>query len=168
MRTKKQYINTGLISLVILFIIVFSSLFLKENNKTEAPETKIEVNDSSIIKSSPEIKIKTPIDSTSLKEKITIDNKKYILITLNVFDKNYSVKTEEGSSVYDAMKNIKDDTFSFSGVEHSGLGFFVNEINGVMGTPGKYWIYYVNDKEASVGASNYILKDGDTISWKQE
>ena len=48
------------------------------------------------------------------------------------------------------------------------MGSFVTGINNNKGSPGKYWIYYVNDKKASVGVSNYILKEGDIINWKQE
>lgn len=170
MKTKKQYIIISLISLVILISIVFLYLSLnKENKKVESFEPKIEVNDlpASVPKGESTI-IKTPTEPTLIKKELIVDNKKYIQATLNVFDKSYSIKTEEGSSLYTAMKDIKDTAFSFSGVDHSGLGYFVNRINGVTGGFGKYWIYYVNDKEASVGVSNYILKDGDIISWKQE
>ncbi len=169
MKTKKQYIVIGSISLVILISIVFSYLSLnKENKQLETLEPKMEVNNLPISNPQVESIIKIPTESTPVKKESIVDNKKYILATLNVFDKSYSIKIEEGSSLYDAMKNIKDNTFSFNGVEHSGLGYFVNEINGVTGGSGKYWIYYVNDQEASVGVSNYILKDGDIISWKQE
>lgn len=62
----------------------------------------------------------------------------------------------------------KESDFSFKGKEYSSLGYFVEEINRNKGTPGKYWIYYVNGKEASVGISKYILKNGDIIKWSQE
>ena len=48
------------------------------------------------------------------------------------------------------------------------MGSFITEINGIKGLPGKYWIYYVNDKLASVGVSKYVLKEGDIINWKNE
>ena len=58
--------------------------------------------------------------------------------------------------------------FSFKTKEYPGLGYFVEEINGVGGGQGKYWIYYVNGKEASVGIKDYVVKEGDIISWKHE
>jgi len=49
-----------------------------------------------------------------------------------------------------------------------GMGKFIEEINGVKGNGNKYWIYYVNNKKAEVGVSNYKLKSGDVVSWKLE
>ena len=69
------------------------------------------------------------------------------------------------------MQNLENDTasgFTFKYKEYPSMGIFVEEINGVRGSQGKYWIYYVNDKEAEVGISKNIVKDGDIISWKQE
>lgn len=64
----------------------------------------------------------------------------------------------------------KDYPFTFSGKEYSGLGFFVEEINGVKNNTqeGRYWIYYINGKKAQVGISSYILKPNDIIMWKYE
>ena len=98
---------------------------------------------------------------------------KNIKISLFVLSKKYETEIKEGSSVFDAMKkieeeNIKVNIFNFKYTENPMLGSFVTEINGEKGIPGKYWIYYVNDKKASIGVSNYILKEGDIISWKQE
>jgi len=46
---------------------------------------------------------------------------------------------------------------------------FVEAINGLEnGENGSYWQYYVNDKYANLGCSNYILKDNDTVEWRFE
>ena len=66
------------------------------------------------------------------------------------------------------LQNNKVNNFTFNYKEYSGLGIFIDEINGVKGGQGGYWIYYINNKEANVGVSNYILKDGDSVLWKQE
>ena len=69
------------------------------------------------------------------------------------------------------MSQIKEENkndFDFEYNEYPYLGIFINGINGAVGSPGAYWIYYVNDKEASVGVSNYIINEGDIINWKQE
>ena len=92
-------------------------------------------------------------------------------ISLNVLGHVYNTNVVDGSTVYDAMKLIedtKDSNFSFVSKDYSGLGSFVDEINGISGSPGKYWIYYINNQKASVGVSKYVLKAGDIISWKQE
>ncbi|MFA6999639.1 MAG: DUF4430 domain-containing protein [Candidatus Paceibacterota bacterium] len=92
-------------------------------------------------------------------------------VSLIVLDKKYETEIKEGGTVYDAMRSIesvKENNFSFKIKEYVGLGIFVEGINGVMGELGKYWIYYVNDKEASVSVSKYVLKSGDIINWKRE
>jgi hypothetical protein len=50
--------------------------------------------------------------------------------------------------------------------KHYSFGYLVTSINGVAGNGPKYWTFYVNGKEASVGASSYITKDSDKIMWK--
>ena len=94
-----------------------------------------------------------------------------IFVSLGVLDKNYELKINEGSNVFDLMQqlqNEKKDEFSFKYKEYLDMGVFIYEINGIEGKSGEYWIYYVNGKEASVGVSTYILKEGDSILWKQE
>jgi len=94
-------------------------------------------------------------------------------ISLNVLDNKYITETKEGSSLFEVMEEIKKESvegkiFDFKYKETSGLGNFITEINGNKGTPGRYWIYYVNGKLGSVGVSNYIVKEGDIINWTQE
>ncbi|HUD81569.1 MAG TPA: DUF4430 domain-containing protein [Patescibacteria group bacterium] len=48
------------------------------------------------------------------------------------------------------------------------FGYLVTSINGVVGNGPKYWTFYVNGREASVGASSYITKSSDKITWKLE
>jgi hypothetical protein len=50
--------------------------------------------------------------------------------------------------------------------KHYSFGYFVTAINGVAGNGPKYWTFIVNGREASVGASSYITKSSDKISWK--
>jgi hypothetical protein len=46
------------------------------------------------------------------------------------------------------------------------FGDLVTSIDGTKGAGPKYWTFYVNGKEASVGAGSYSTKNADTISWK--
>jgi hypothetical protein len=92
-------------------------------------------------------------------------------ISLIVQNKTYTIQIKDGSTVYDAMniaQNMTDNNFSFKAKEYPNLGIFIEEINGIGGRSGKYWIYYVNNKEASVGVSKYIIKSGDIITFQQE
>ena len=100
-------------------------------------------------------------------------SEKNVKVSLEVLNKKYETNIEENSTVFKVMKkieekNTEDNLFNFKYTEYASLGSFITEINGIKGTSGKYWIYYVNGKEASVGVSKYILKSGDIISWKQE
>jgi len=49
---------------------------------------------------------------------------------------------------------------------HYSFGDMVVSINGVKGTGPKYWTFYVNGKEASVGAGNYATKNSDLLKWE--
>jgi hypothetical protein len=98
---------------------------------------------------------------------------KSVKVSLIVFDKTYGIELREGSTVFDVMQkiqheNITNDLFNFKYKEYPSIGVFVEEINGVIGSQGKYWIYYVNGEKAEVGISKNIVKGGDIISWKQE
>jgi hypothetical protein len=110
------------------------------------------------------------ISNQTIESKIKSNSTLEVNVSLKVLDSVYSTKIEEGSSVYDVMIKIKNENtdFDFKYKEYPSLGIFIDEINGMESSPGKYWMYYINNKEASVGVSNYILKDGDSILWVKE
>lgn len=155
----------------ILLIFIFSFSFLNKNSpKSYVIEEKdIQTENLSqltVIKGETNTEKESQITLKALSE-----NVKNIQVTLNVLDKTYTVNIKDGATVYDAMNSIQDakeNNFSFKAKEYSSLGIFIEEINGIKGIPGKYWIYYVNNIEASVGVSKYVLKSGDIISWKQK
>lgn len=82
----------------------------------------------------------------------------------------YRTTIKSGSSVYDFMSALKEQNqFDFKSSNYSGMGFFIEEINGVKNnSAGKNWLYYVNGQPAQVGAAYYKLKNNDTIEWKYE
>jgi len=91
--------------------------------------------------------------------------------TLAVGEKTYVLSLPEDSSVYDLMAKAQEISgFQFRGQEFPGLGFFIQEINGLEQSPrlGKYWIYYINGKKAEVGISAYRVNNHDTILWNYE
>lgn len=53
------------------------------------------------------------------------------------------------------------------GIKRSSFGALVDSVNGVHGG-GKYWMFYVNGKQAQVGADAYVTKNGEKIEWKFE
>lgn len=72
-------------------------------------------------------------------------------------------------SVYDFMSQLrKEGKINFTEKNYIGMGEFIVSINGVKNDSNMGWIYYVNDKEASVGISNYKINPGDVVSWKYE
>lgn len=95
---------------------------------------------------------------------------KNIKASLVIQEKKYETDVKEGGTVLDVMQKIKEENkdFDFKYEEHTGLGVFINEINGLKGGGDGYWIYSVNGVEANVGVSNYKIKNGDIISWKYE
>ena len=68
------------------------------------------------------------------------------------------------------VKAQETSDFQFKGREFPGLGFFVQELNGLAENPrqGTFWIYYINGEKAKVGISAYTVKADDIISWKYE
>ena len=92
-------------------------------------------------------------------------------VTLEVADKKYQTQVPAGSTVYDLMKILQlEQNLQFVVKEYSGLGAFVEEINGLKNdsTANKYWLYYINSQPAQVGISNYQLQANDLISWRYE
>ena len=159
--------------LILLFSVFVVGIFSYLNLSSRISRDKIKADISPILENNiADNKIKTqkiseikPVHS----QKVEDVNLNKIKVSLDVLGNTYITEVKDGSSIFDAMNKMKEDNlFNFKYTEHLGLGAFVSEINGVKGTPGKYWIYYVNDIKASIGISNYILKAGDIIKWKQE
>lgn len=72
-------------------------------------------------------------------------------------------------SVYDFMDKLRaEGKINFMEKNYTGMGKFITSINGIENSGGQNWIYYVNNKEAQVGVSNYKIKVGDIVSWKYE
>ncbi len=89
--------------------------------------------------------------------------------TLNVGDFSLALNQVKGGTLYDALTEARDNgKISLVTKNYPGLGFYVTDIGSLHEVSGKHLIYYVNGKEATVGVSLYVLKDGDTIEWKLE
>lgn len=155
MLNKKINNKISVLALLFLLVVFFSIFILKEVSNIEyfiQPVTYVEESEV--------VNIRNNIDDKKLEN----------FVILDVLDQSYQIQIKEGDTVYNAMQSLDDinKSFSFGGKKYIGLGFFVNTINGIKGSSGLYWIYYVNGEEASVGVSKYILKSGDIITWNQE
>ena len=102
---------------------------------------------------------------------IKIDNRNSAIIktVLEIDGKKYETKIKEETSVYDFMDKLRSEgKINFKEKNYLGIWQFIEEINGVKGNGDKSWIYYVNEKKANIGVSNYKLINGDIVSWKYE
>lgn len=159
--------NILIVSFSILIIIICFVYFLSYRQTTKKEFQPTQVTQTLPVIISPKIEGK-PLSgaSASLNTEVEKTEEKVILI---VFEKKYEVAIKENDSVYKAMENLqknKENNFTFSYKEYPSLGIFINKINNMEGGRGKYWLYYVNGEESTIGVSEYILKGGDIIKWE--
>jgi len=89
--------------------------------------------------------------------------------TFNVGDRTYSATVAPNETVMSAMRTLAmTDDFTYTSKEYSGLGVFVDSINGKKNGNGMYWILYVNDALSNSGAGATVLSAGDVVEWKYE
>jgi|GEM_PF-943253 len=68
------------------------------------------------------------------------------------------------TSALSALELLKAETVI---TKEYSFGKLVEGIDGVTnGTDNKYWLYSVNNQEASVGAAEYILQPNDQMLWE--
>lgn len=160
-----KFIKQNKIQIIASLILIILSAFYFFNHKKSLPQAKVNIpiqknEESKISVISKEIKKEVPVVQKEKSENF---------VTVDMPDKSYKINIKDGENVYEVMNNLKNDknnNFDFQYREYPSLGSFVKEINGVRDGGGKYWFYYINGAEASVGISNYIIRKGDTISWK--
>ena len=78
----------------------------------------------------------------------------------NLNQSSYTV--EEGQKAIILLKaSHKVETKTYS-----GIGEFVESIDGIKPDSKHFWEFFINGKSSQVGASDYTLKNGDVIEWK--
>lgn len=68
-----------------------------------------------------------------------------------------------GTTLFNATDRIADVEYTVF-----EIGVFVDSINGVGDKPGRWWLWYYYDNEwkyGPVGSNQWILHDGDIVSW---
>lgn len=104
-------------------------------------------------------------------EPTTEDTENKTCATFEIQNNKNAVCLSGAPTAYDAMqKLILDKKITAQMKEFPGLGFFVEEINGIKNNPqtNEYWIYYINGASAQIGISQYKIKNNDLITWKYE
>ena len=111
---------------------------------------------------------------TSVKERTQIEktdsvNKDEMSARVLAGETNLNLQFTQNTTFYDALMRAKNTgKITLHGKNYPGLGFFVTDIGSLHSGNGKSLLYYINGKQASVGVSSCILKDGDIIEWKLE
>ena len=136
----KKYSNKIIIGVAIFILFLFGFFFLFR--KTASKENSLPVLQN---------------QAQTSKAVIEIENIKY------------EEEITANETVYDFMAKLEQERkISFKEKNYIGMREFITGINGLENNGSESWIYYVNGKQASVGVSNYKLKNNDMISWKYE
>lgn len=149
---KKQISIITLILVFFVLIFLFKDkIFIKQNTpKIDKYTTNF----------SPPVDLKQIAFSNEIATKKT---------TLKIEDYVYEIEINSETTVYEFMKKLKNERkIDFNEVNYIGMGKFIDEINKQKNSADKYWIYYVNNKKANIGISNYKINPGDIVSWKYE
>lgn len=177
--------------MALVFISLASGAYLLLPNRATAPQTPSvapvaqnlpwpnvatnttisEPQDKPVAKIAPSTITATPTKNENPTSSIQIPDQNQIAVTIIINNQTYPLNLPEKSTAYAAMVQlVADKKITVVFKEFSGLGYFVDEVDGVKtdGQSGKYWIYYLNGKPAQIGISNYILKNNDLITWKYE
>lgn len=168
---KNKYIKIFLFLLLIFLFVVFLYQYFKKANHSESVVNTAPTIEAPKLVSRNTENRKTITNQISETKEIVpeVDTNK-INIQIVVEGKVYESNVKEGVSIYQAMidLSLQNKDFVFTSKDYSGMGMFVDSINGVQGKDGKYWVYYLNDKKASIGISKNFLKEGDAIRWERE
>lgn len=93
----------------------------------------------------------------------------FLHTSLVVGGRTYDLQFREGETLYQAMRRLETTSgLTIQGKNFSGIGFFIDELNGIKNGGGKYWVYSVNGVKATLGVEGYRPKPGERIVWTFE
>jgi hypothetical protein len=75
--------------------------------------------------------------------------------------------TYQGAAGKSALDLLKQ-SYQAETKDYSGLGEMVTSINGKAADSKHFWAFYINGQQSQQGASSYITKANDKITWKLE
>jgi hypothetical protein len=104
-----------------------------------------------------------PINSTAGQQLLAVS----LLINNGSDQLNFNEKVKNGSTVFDLLKQLSQEGKFILSYQTSSMGVFVKGIGQVENDNknNKFWMFKVNNQLANVGASSYILKEGDKVEW---
>lgn len=170
-KNTKINIVFGIVVLAVIVALSILHFAVKKEVITEyVPQVSENANDAVVLPTS------TTTPTNSIKQDVVIDTSRSepkIAFTsagqLLVGGESFKLEFNDGEYLYDALHRLSDSgKISMIGKEYSGLGFFVDEINGLKPARGQSVIYYVNGKKATTGISTLKLHPGDIIEFKVE
>lgn len=98
-------------------------------------------------------------------ESVTEAKAQIIVNPDNEESQNYEISFGEEESVFDALVKLNEqDDFSFEYVEYD-FGAYIKSMNGITPDDTHFWKFQINSEDSAVGISDYILQDGDEISF---
>lgn len=104
----------------------------------------------------------TPTASTTISPDQTFTITQTIVYGQNQASNSAQIDVKKGETAFQALTTHHETT-----TKQYDFGTLVEGINGVEnGAQDKYWMYYINGQEASVGATEYQVQPGDDIRWE--
>lgn len=80
--------------------------------------------------------------------------------------RTFSASVPAGSNALQLLQQVTTENTIVLDTKTSSYGTYINGIGGLVGNDKQYWLYYVNDKEASVGVDSYVLQNGDKVEFR--
>ena len=80
-----------------------------------------------------------------------------------VVEKTIAYEGQDGKTALDLLKESHQVQ-----ADETSAGVFVNSIDETPNQSDKFWMFYVNEQLAPVGADQYITKAGEQIEWRYE
>jgi len=89
--------------------------------------------------------------------------------TLTIGDVAYPINIVPGMTVMDAMNSLSSTgAITYTSQEYTGLGAFIDSINGQKSGGNNYWMLYVNGTTTATGVSATTITAGDVVEWRYE
>lgn len=96
------------------------------------------------------------------KQQESVNTVPQILKSQETADKKpISYTCQPGKSAFEILE--QSNNVEFKG---SSFGRFITKINGVEQGEGKYWLYLVDGREATVSADSYVCQGREQIKWE--
>lgn len=92
------------------------------------------------------------------------------LIEIDINDqkqnKQYFASFKDGSSAFDALKDLQDQDKSFKfEYKQYDFGVMLTSMNGLKPDSSHFWKFQINGQDSQVGISDYKVKQGDKLTF---